>query len=155
MAITVGIDTYVTLAEADAYVAANYLSTDEPLVRWNALISANKEVALRRAASGIELLPFVGKKSLLDQVMAFPRYPSSVVPSDVKAAQIEQALESLDPAYQGSIAANNDLVLRGVTSYRIGKLSETFKATSSLNMVSIKTAGMLEKYTRGGYNICP
>lgn len=73
MAITVGTDTYVTVAEADAYLADYYVSANTQLVAWSALSDGDKEIYLRNATRSLERLFFIGRKYLDTQTLSFPR----------------------------------------------------------------------------------
>ena len=44
MTITVGTDTYISIADADTFVAANYLTTEAKYIAWDALADAAKEI---------------------------------------------------------------------------------------------------------------
>ncbi len=81
MTITVGTDTYVTIAEADALIASMFLSADAQLLAWNNLSDADKEIALRRATVSLERLVWVGQKYDSDQVLFFPRVTASPIPN--------------------------------------------------------------------------
>lgn len=106
-----GENTYATLAEADDYVAA-YNNKYAPLrVIWSVLDNEEKESYLRNSLTEIEALPFVGRKYLATQKLAFPRVKTdaassycrhplmaiwvqdySEIPQEVKDAQVENAL---------------------------------------------------------------
>lgn len=73
MSLTIGTDSYVTVAGADAYVAANYLSSDPKAVAWMARLSTDKEVLLRKAARQIDLVAYPGQRTAPGQTMAWPR----------------------------------------------------------------------------------
>lgn len=81
MTITVGTDTYITIVEADAYLALTRVSTDPALVAWDALSDANKEIYLRKATQAINRLKFPGKKNGdSTQALSFPRDIRGVSP---------------------------------------------------------------------------
>lgn len=73
MSLTIGTDTYVLVADADAYIAANYLTTDPKAVAWAALPPSDKDVLLRKAARQIDLVPYPGQRTKPNQTMAWPR----------------------------------------------------------------------------------
>jgi hypothetical protein len=97
MAITVGTDTYVTLAEADAYAAAR-----PALSAWASLTSPQKEAALVEAAIYLDA-SYSWKGQITDeaQLLSWPRYDVTdkegreldpeIVPKALKSAQIEYA----------------------------------------------------------------
>ena len=63
MTITVGVDTYVTVAEADTYLRG----------AWSAFDTADKESALVEAARSMETLTWKGSKTSEAQALAWPR----------------------------------------------------------------------------------
>lgn len=65
----VNADSYVTVAEADDYVAARYGAEDS----WLALSEEGKERRLQIAALALDSLPFRGVRACLTQALAFPR----------------------------------------------------------------------------------
>jgi hypothetical protein len=97
MTITVGTDTYVTLAEADAYAAAR-----PALSAWGSLTEPQKEAALTEAALYLDA-SYAWKGQITDQVqlLSWPRsnvidkekrpLDPDTVPKAVKSAQIEYA----------------------------------------------------------------
>lgn len=74
--LTVGTDSYVTVAEALAYVVEYYLSTDLKATTWTALQQSDQEVLLRRAARQLDLVSYPGQKTAPSQTMAWPRRAS-------------------------------------------------------------------------------
>ena len=174
MGLTTGIDTYVTTEEADAYIAMHYLSTDEQRMAWENA-GDDKEIALRRACAALDSLTYRGVKFSFPQPLAFPRYfgenyamidgilhaPEAdrypelkEVPKEVKAAQIEEALEIISP----SEATENREIRNGpVQSYSIGHLSESFDKASvgSLQsaLASVRAQELIRPYTGGGYEV--
>jgi hypothetical protein len=104
MALVVGTDSYVTLAEANAYWAARDNST------WSSASDSAKEKALREAAQYIDgEYTFIGYMYDLSQSMAWPRagvyvtsgnfagrnIDATTIPTQVKSAACELALEAL------------------------------------------------------------
>jgi hypothetical protein len=82
----VGTNSYVTVAEADAYMAAGY-----GFEAW--ANEANKDGALISAARALDMqCSWTGSKSDPNQDLAFPRKPDAdPVPQDIKDAQCEIA----------------------------------------------------------------
>lgn len=151
--VTVG---YVTTTEASEYIAARYTSDDPKRLAWEALEDTNKEVYLLRSVEAINGLPFPGRPTLPTQSYAFPRWPSSVIPEEVKAAQIENALSLSDTTE--SAAADEYALMRlyGIESVTIGhyseKLSKKFD-TRGIGITSGKAMQLLQPLLRGGYQI--
>lgn len=143
---------YVTLEEANAIVAANFISSDSARVRWNTLSDDDKLILLNNAFQRIEQLPYTGRPTQRTQTTAFPRDGETVVGDVVKLAQVTEAL--LDFAITGVRSARS----RGVKSFSIGHLSETYEGAESpndpLSSVDSATRRLLRNYLAGGYRIC-
>lgn len=174
--ITVGVDTYVTVEEADEYIAGYYRLTDEQRIAWEAAERSDKEVTLRRACAAINGLSFRGVKFRYPQILAFPRYFGAnyamlngtlyaaevdrypelkEVPDAVKHAQIEEALELLAP---GAGTEYREAVTGPIESYTIGHLSETYRIAAEGSLDAVLTSGkakeMLRSYVGGGFGVC-
>jgi len=143
---------YVTLEEANAIVAANFISSDSTRIRWNTLSDDDKLILLNNAFQRIEQLPFTGRPAQLAQATAFPRCGETVVSNVVKLAQVTEAL--LDFSITGVKSARS----RGVKSFSIGHLSETYEGaevpSDPLSAVDPATRRLLRNYLTGGYCIC-
>lgn len=171
--ITVGTDSYVTVEEADAYIAEHFLSTDEQRKVWE-MAGDDKEIALRRACAALDSLMYRGVKYSISQTLAFPRYfgenytmidgmlyasdrcpELKKVPPTVKAAQIEEALEVISPT---EATEDKDIRNNPIQSYSIGHLSETFDkalvGSLQFTLASIRAQELIRPYTGGGYEIC-
>lgn len=146
---------YVTLSEADTYIEEHYLSTDESRLAWEGLDDEDKCVLLRQAFQLIEMQPFTGRKLDGSQPNAFPRWPNKDVPNNIKYAQVEQALSGSDPVYVEESKKYQQMQMRGVSSYTIGNLSESFndRPYSNTSVLSTVTAYLLSPYLKGSYPI--
>ena len=104
MTITVGTDTYLSVAGADTYWAARNNTT------WSGSTTAEKEAALIEATQYIDgNYLFIGELTSLTQSLAFPRngvyittgnfagadYDSDEIPPQIEKATAELALEAL------------------------------------------------------------
>jgi len=97
--IEIGVNSYVTVAEANTYMAASFRGADF----WAALTEEQKLRALITAFRIFETIRWVGQPTEEDQDAAWPRtgtltpdgrpLPSDVVPQEIKDAQIEFAFE--------------------------------------------------------------
>lgn len=153
---------YVTLEQANTYVATHYVSTDKLRLGWEQLSVEDKEVLLLRSFETIELLPFSGRKTDAGQLNAFPRWPSTEVPGAVQNAQIDNALSLSDASSAEEVEHYSRLWQFGVSSYSIGNLSEHISegawssgsATSaSSGIVSTTATRLLKPYLAGSYRI--
>lgn len=159
MADTIG---YVTLDQADEYIATHYISTDSLRTAWEGLSSDDKKALLLKSFDTIEILPFAGRKLVAGQEYAFPRYPDTEVPKAIKAAQIEDALSSADSAASEEAAHYGRLWQFGVQSYSIGNLSEHISegawstgntSAAASGLVSAVASRLLKPYLMGSYRV--
>lgn len=81
MALVVGTNTYVTVAELTAYASARAIT-----------IVNDEEILLIKAMDYIEIQSYWGTKTDEDQDLEFPRNGDTVVPEKIKTAQIVTAL---------------------------------------------------------------
>jgi len=90
MSLTVGTNSYITVAEADTILA------DHPdTAIWTALTATEKGTWLIHACNQLETLSFRGSKVATTQAMAFPRNFDTKLdytPTNVKIGQAIQAL---------------------------------------------------------------
>lgn len=151
---------YVTLDEANQYIAENYMSTETLRISWEALDPADRATLLRRSFQVIELLPLTGHKTSPSQLTAFPRCPDAEVPDNVKFAQIEQALIGADTDSAEEARQYERMWQWGVSHYRIGNLTESI-STGAYGTGVLRAAGvtspaasrLLAPYIRGGFSI--
>ena len=169
MALIVGTDSYLILADADTYLSTHHVSTDVDMVVWTALTDANCEALLRRATSIIDRLPLVGVLSDSTQTLAFPRniytevgglpnassiiwdrhwYVQPGVPQAVKDAQCEIALSLCM-----GIPKRAELQRQGVKSFSLGTLSETYGGNTN-DVLSYEAKQLLAPYLLGSARIC-
>lgn len=151
---------YVTLEEADQYVETHYVEDASERTFWEDLDDSDKQVLLLTSFEAIERLPFTGRKTFNSQETMFPRYPSTTVPKDVKAAQIENALIQADTSEAEEAKQYERLWSAGVSSYSIGNLSETVgnatfgvSAATQSGLTSPKAKKLLIPFMSGGYRI--
>ena len=151
---------YVTLSEADAYVATHYTSSDALRKSWEALSEGDRTALLTRSFQAIELLPFTGRKFESGQTNAFPRWPYKEIPEAVKWAQIENAVTKSDASNEEDAKFYERLWMYGVEQYSIGNLSER-TSTGSYSVNGAQATGvtsaiadrLLRPFLGGGYRI--
>lgn len=155
--ITVGIDTYTTVAEADTYFA----STLKDAI-WTALGTPVKEICLKTACRKMETLPYTGVKTISTQLLEFPRcYTNSLynsdyifnpsadgTPQDIKNAQSELALWLYQN--QNNQALNAQEI--GIKSMSLGGESYSFEGTAG-NILCVDCNDYLNKWIRKGFKV--
>lgn len=161
MSLEVGKDTYITIEQMNQYVKSYYPSTDSLRIQWEAMSEEDQEVYVRRAFEQINSLPFTGRPKNPNQALPFPRVNfTSADLLKVQNAQAEQAITLTDTVAVNEFNERIRLRRAGVSSYRIGDLSETFngKMPSESNTtffgLSERAYKNLSKWLKGGYAIC-
>lgn len=151
---------YVTLEEANLYVATHYVEDADERTYWEDLDDSDKQILLLTSFEAIERLPFPGKKTFDSQENMFPRYPATSVPKDIKAAQIENALSQANLNESEDAKQYERLWNAGISSYSIGNLSESIGnasygvfATTQSGISSAKAKKFLIPFLSGGFNI--
>lgn len=162
MALKVGVDSYVTLEEAESLIADNHLSTSDLVVKWNTLSDSDKEVMLRTSCTDINNLKFDGRREVVGQKLEFPRvltYPTGygyrlfigqfsdngLVDGDyssdgglsfVKQAQVENAIyhSFLDDTVNKQVSIN----IKGITSKKAGPISESYDINNRYNKNALR-----------------
>jgi len=139
MAITVGTDTYVTLAEFKTYLGKKY-GVDTVI----ALSDADLEKLLVCACNNIELLQFDSAWDVTNQTLKFPRLYEDKVSNNVKLAQMEEAISlKLDSG------VTNNRIANGIKSVSIDGASETYvdrDTFSVLGLASRRAYTLLQSY---------
>lgn len=145
----VGVDTYVSVYQADEYIRNYYAVFDENRTYWeNSVINSDKEAYLMSACLAIKQLPFIEFKA---------RMKYADVPDDIKYAQIELALWQSQLSQNAELKQRLELQQQGVTGFSIGDLSETYNITGqakSLPLSCPKAAALLALYLGGGFTTC-
>ena len=151
---------YVTLEEANDYVASHYLATDDLRKGWDSLFDEEREILLTKSFQTIELLPFTGRKLSPNQSTVFPRWPHKDVPNAIKWAQIENALAKSDTSNEEDARHYERLWTYGVESYSIGNLSErtssgtySMRGAQATGITSAIAERLLRPYLGGGYRM--
>lgn len=95
MALTVGTNSYISVANADAYFADRLYASE-----WIGATSGDKEKSLLMSRRVIDRQVFVGSRTSDDQLLAWPRagvsdISSATVPQAILDAQCELALAFL------------------------------------------------------------
>jgi hypothetical protein len=174
MPLTVGTDSYISVADADTYFSG-VLYTDE----WDAADGATKEKALRMATRRIDGLALIGRKADPAQTLEFPRQlysdsryaywnqdalrnnsifqpPSWVAQTEVPDAVLNAVCEEAVALIKGGADASKreELQRQGVTSFTLGKLSETFSGAPTGNkLLSTTAAQLMRQYTGGSRSV--
>lgn len=175
MELNIGVDSYASVGQADAYIAGRYPQSDPGRIAWEAADEADKEAYLRTACGRMERLCYRGVCFEAGQALAFPRYFGAnyamigdelyapeldrypflkKVPEEVIHAQIEEALEIASPTQDSE---TRELLNGPVASYTIGNLSETLRSAAAGGLetaLSSRAAKeLLRRFTEGAYEV--
>lgn len=162
---TPGVDTYITPAEADAYVAARYTPAAPQRTRWERLFDDDKAAYLLASCAALEALPWAGFAASEGQPLAFPRVPwgagrlaalDATVPEAIKNAQAELALWMAGEGGSGA-SRRAELRAQGVTAFTLGDLSESYAPVSASDAAPLSCpacAALIRRYLGGGHGTC-
>ena len=156
MPLTVGIDSYVSVEEADTYFTGRYGAD-----AWTGATTEDKETVLKTATQHIDRMGLLGTKKDAEQVLEFPRCYSAMVEGEpkevcdadvlpnVKRAVYEEALALLsgtDDSYHARLQAE------GVISERVLDATVTYSGAGAskvrAGLASREAAGYIEPYVR-------
>lgn len=121
MSLVVGTNSYITVAEADTYLADH----PDAATYWTPLSTAQKGIWLIEACRCLEVLSYMGQKSDYDQILNFPRDFSTktdYTPENLKIGQAEQSIwlaRNWD-----KIRERQDMDDLNVTDYGVGDVTE-------------------------------
>lgn len=116
MSITIGVNSYVTLEEAELIIA-DMFNADE----WATMTTQNKEKALKTAVfQGLDLLRLRGTKlDTVTQVLEFPRNFETNVSNSVKKAQCYEAVEIARANYTAEKAQQEGIASKSIAGASI------------------------------------
>ena len=169
--LTVGVDSYVTLEEADIIASSTSLSSDKAYQLWLTLSNSDKEVLLRNSCRDINSLKFDGRRKQLSQVLEFPRVDISASglgyrmyigqfydnglysagSSDGGLALVKQAqvINAVYAGYYNDLATEQiGINIQGITSKKAGPIAETYNR----NNIDTNDA-LMGIYTKKVYSI--
>lgn len=165
--LTIGADTYVSVAETTKYIETVYGDDSAVYSYWDDLETSGKEMLLRKSLMQIEALPFIGKRKYNGQALEFPRTTGSVqvalpndiaseIPSFIKFAQIDNAIAMFNIAENSESKQRANLQRSGVKSFSLGEFSETYGDNSSVLVYDVSDQNIiayLKQWLSGGYKI--
>jgi hypothetical protein len=133
MELTIGVNSYMDLTEAEELVKNELLATEEEYITWNSLSDDDKTKLIVRGTRLVDQLPFLGYKLDNSQTLHWPRLLTAIkfeCPTDIKVGLIRQVIRD----YSNRNKQENKLQELGVKTYSINKASISFgdKNTSKL-----------------------
>lgn len=181
MALTVGTNSYINVADADTYFSERLFADV-----WTAATSTDKEKALIMATKVIDRQYLKGRKRNIDtnsnqQLLAFPRCYSRKVHDLIRKWFLDPLVQNYDiwfveGAYMYCEAAVPQVVLdatceealalldrgnskrlqlqrQGVKSFSIGDLSETYSSNNGKGLLSEEAKELMSPYLSGAVSI--
>ena len=148
MAITleVGVNTYVTLVEADIILEAVFDNQE-----WQSLTDEQKKVCLVNATNKINLLAVKGEKLDSSQELLFPRNWENTVSDKVKMAQCYEALEICRYNYKREREMNSGIVSRSMENVSVTYAKQ---ANNQRGLYSRDSFNFLREYLMLTYSRC-
>ena len=163
--LTVGVDSYISLEDAEAHVTSMYTKGNKLYDSWMALSDEDKEAWLRRSTRALDRLKYQGEKKNYSQRLQFPRthrnytggfgWAWAVSPyydnqhiavSDqgfddggmgaIAEATIENAIYGV--VLDKSMSAINVANISGLTSRKAGPITETYNRGSATSSNALK-----------------
>lgn len=95
MALIVGINTYLTVREADKLVESYFLETEDVRTQYENLSDEDKNALLYRGCMDMQKLLYRGYKKDNSQKLAFPRVNRGGYESDEELVKLAQLLNSI------------------------------------------------------------
>lgn len=162
----VGVNTFISVEDADTYINENFADKKDMVEKWKALTTEQKEACLRRNTQVLNRLRYIGREKTYSQPLKFPRVnnvgvggyiyvpfisqfydnqhisASGTNPYDIdgmKAIGRATVLNALYEVYY-SEAIDETVVenIKGITSKKIGPISETYNRNNT-KMYSVET----------------
>lgn len=144
----IGINSFVTLEEAEDIVENEVFSASSEYKLWEGLSDKDKEIICKRGTLIINRLEFIGNSIKYRYKLKFPRVINGVVevPHDIKVATVLSGLmERLDMDSE-----EYKLINAGIERMTVGPNSVTFKADKSgKNKIHNEIMVYVDKYLIG------
>ena len=140
MALEVGVNSYVTLQEADAIVADKFMSTNEMAVKWRTLSDSDKSAVLSKSRSSIDNLKLDGRRASTSQRLEFPRVRNSMVGVGYRLFVSQHYDNSLEDT-----AASDGGLAQAKEAQVINAVYAAFLDTDSVAQVKRNVAGLTSK----------
>jgi hypothetical protein len=151
-------NTYVTLAEAEAYVERMMATA-----AWTSATEQEKIVALGHAARRLDQEVFLGQRATTTQALQWPRayvadpvwpyqaLPSTTIPEAIQAAQVVLAVELLEAAATEAVATPEP----AMSHITVGPITVEYEgaaaATAAVDDLPSEVYRLLRGFLSGGY----
>lgn len=154
----VGVDTFISVEDADKYISDNYKDKPSFFDKWNSLTVDQKESCLRRNTQVLNRLKFTGRELNYAQPLKFPRTYESAVggyiwipyisqfkdnqhipsngnsydPDGMRAIGRATAINALyDAYYSNTVDSVLTESIKGLTSKKAGSIAESYSRNTA------------------------
>lgn len=168
----VGVDSYLTLEDADQLIRFSFLSSDEAYQMWQTLEDEDKEVLLRNSCRDIDALKFDGRRQIPGQLLEFPRvnnyvsglgyrlfigqfqdnglYDQGSLDGGLSAVKKAQVINAVYAGYYNDLANETiGLNIQGLTSKKAGPIAETYNRNNNNDSID----ALMGIYTKKVYSL--
>lgn len=155
MALEVGVNSYVTLQEANAIVADKFMSTNEMAINWGKLSDSDKSAVLSKSRSSIDNLKLDGRRASTSQRLEFPRIRNSIIGVGYRlfvSQYYDNSLEGTAAGDGGLAQAKEAQVINAVYAAFLDKDSVAQVKRNVAGLTSKKAGPIAESYGSGQYN---
>ena len=155
MTLEVGVNSYVTLEEANQIVADTFISTNELAIAWGNLSDNDKSAVLNKSRQSIDNLKLDGRRATTSQRLEFPRVRNSIVGVGYRLFVSQFYDNSLEgsPAKDGGLEqAKRAQVVNAVYAAYLDKESVAQLKRNVAGLTSKKAGPIAESYGSGQYN---
>lgn len=152
MDLIVGVNSYISLDDANNYVKQLRMSTDKGRKKWEQLSDEDKAVLINKYTIEVDNLPYFGKRVSTEQSLGFPRIISGryiECPYQVRICIVELSLLELE--YDSTDA--NEHVKLGIETYKIKDASVTYREDAG-NILSGKVMDAKRKWLNNFVKVC-
>lgn len=155
MSLIVGENSYMTVAEADAFIQQMFLSTSAEREYWSSLSDDDKEILLMNMTQQVDipLMMYKGSKVSSDQDMEWPRVINGKTvecPNSIKMGMLKQLFYN----HFASVSEEYKLKNMGVKSFADGGGAkiEFASASDSVSSTSLNNIGISKDIWRIYFN---
>lgn len=126
---TIGIDTFLTLDEANSIIADSFIESETEFIEWGKLTDNHKTILIKRGTLEVNKYNFVGT-SIKTYKLKFPRLINNeiVIPDEIKKAALMFGLYQYIDKINTSSSEYAALIKSGVKSISTGPNSVSFNA---------------------------
>ena len=153
MDLIVGVNSYISLDDANNYVKQLRMSTDKGRKKWEQLSDEDKAVLINKYTIEVDNLPYFGKRVSTEQSLGFPRIISGrylECPYQVRICIVEMSLLELE--YDST--DSSELIKQGIKSFTDGGGGKVEHFEHALHLLDTKVADAKRKWLNNFVKVC-